>query len=108
MYTIVLLIYLQSNLAVNLVGATVTGEFKTQAECRKAAVLKRGALPIPRGYAAAWQDAMCVPINRDVRVGNERATAFEQLLQAALEPGACESEGACRRAGIAPPKKTKP
>jgi hypothetical protein len=86
MYTMILLIYLQSGLAVNLAGATVFGEFRTLAQCRKAALRKRGPLPIPRGHAAAWQDTMCVPIDRNVRVGNERASAFEQLLHDALEP----------------------
>jgi hypothetical protein len=103
MYTIVLLIYLQSGITVNLAGATVTGEFDTQSKCNKEAVRQRGSLPIPRGYDAAWQDAMCVPINRDVRVGNETVTAFERLLQSSLQPGACKAEGACRRAGIEPP-----
>lgn len=97
MYTMVLLIYLQSGLSVNLAGATVMGEFKTQALCQKAAVRKRGPLPVPRGYAAAWQDTMCVAINRDVHVGNERETAFEQLLHDAIEPGGCRTETPCRR-----------
>lgn len=109
MFTMILLIYLQTNLTVNLVGATVSGEFTTLASCQKAAVQKRGPLPIPRGYHAAWQDTMCIPINRDVTVGNERLTAFEKLLHAALEPDGCRSEGACRRAGIAPkPPKKRP
>lgn len=98
MYTIVLLIYLQSGLSVNLAGATVSGEFNTLALCQKAALRKRGPLPIPRGYAGAWQDSMCVPINRDVRVGNERATAFEQLLHDAIEPERCRADAPCRRA----------
>ena len=97
MYTMVLLIYLQSGLSVNLAGATVMGEFKTLALCQKAAVLKRGPLPVPRGYAAAWRDTMCVPINRDVRVGNDRETAFEQLLHDAIEPDGCRAEEPCRR-----------
>lgn len=100
MYTMILLIYLQTGLTVNLAGATVSGQFNTLAMCQKAAVRKKGSLPIPRGYAAAWQDTMCVPINRGVRVGNERLTAFEKLMADSLEPRACESEGACRRAGI--------
>ncbi len=108
MYTMILLIYLQSGLAVNLAGATVSGEFNTLAACRKEALRKRGPLPIPRGYAAAWQDTMCVPINRDVRVGNERATAFEQLLHAAIEPDGCQAEGACRRADTPGPAKPRP
>ena len=103
MYTMVLLIYLQSGLFVNLAGATVSGEFNTLALCQKEAVRKRGPLPVPRGYAGAWQDAMCVPINRDVRVGNERATAFEQLLHDAIEPGICRLETPCRPAA-APPR----
>ena len=101
MYTIVLLIYLQSGLAVNLAGATVSGEFKTLALCQKAAVNKRGPFPVPRGYAAAWKDTLCVPINRDVRVGNERETAFEQLLHGAIEPGGCRASAPCRRADAA-------
>jgi hypothetical protein len=95
-YTMVLLIYLQSGLSVNLAGATVMGEFKTLALCQKAAVRTRGPLPIPRGYAAAWRDTMCVPINRDVHVGNERETAFEQLLHDAIEPDGCRAEAPCR------------
>lgn len=103
MFTIILLIYLQSNLHVNLVGSTVVGEYATHASCEAAAAHKRGPLPVPRGYAAAWQDALCTPINRDVRVGNEGITEFEKLLAAALKPGACQSdEQACRRAGIVP------
>ncbi|MDB5920180.1 MAG: hypothetical protein JWR40_4414 [Massilia sp.] len=97
MYTMVLLIYLQSGLSVNLAGATVSGEFKTLALCQKAAVRKRGPLPVPQGYAAAWQDTTCVPINRDVRVGNERETAFEQLLHEALEPDGRPFDPPCRR-----------
>jgi hypothetical protein len=103
MFTMISLIYLQMGLTVNLAGATVSGEFKTLALCQKAAVRQKGPLPIPRGYAAAWQDTLCVPINREVRVGNERLTAFEKLLADSLEPRACDSEGVCRRAGIAPP-----
>jgi hypothetical protein len=107
MFTMILLIYLQSGRTVNLAGATASGKFDTLAACQKAAVRTRGPLPIPRGYAAAWQDAMCIPINRDVRVGNERLTAFEKLLHDALELKSCEAEGACRRAGIAQPPPQK-
>jgi hypothetical protein len=105
MFTMILLVYLQAGRTVNLAGATVSGEYNTQAMCQKQAVLKRGTLPIPRGYSAAWQDAMCVPIDRDVVVGNERVTEFEKLLANALQPQGCQSEGACRRAGITPPRK---
>lgn len=107
MFTMILLIYLQAGRTVNLAGATVSGEFTTMAACQKAALRQRGPLPIPQGYAAAWQDTMCIPINRDVRVGNERLTAFEKLLHEALQPNGCEAEGACRRAGIAPPPPGK-
>lgn len=103
----ILLIYLQSGLGVNLAGATVSGEFTTMAGCREGALRKRGPLPIPRGYAAAWQDVVCVRIHRGVRVGNERATAFEQLLHAAIEPDGCHAEGACRRADSAAPAKPR-
>ena len=105
MFTMILLIYLQSGRSVNLVGATVSGEFNTLPMCQKEAARKRGPLPIPRGYDAMWQDTMCIPINRDVRVGNERVTAFEEALNAALAPDGCKAEGACRRAGIPKPAK---
>lgn len=104
MYTMISLIYLQMGLAVNLAGATVSGEFPSLVLCQKAAARQKGPLPIPRGYAAAWQDTLCVPVNRDVRVGNERQTDFEKLLADSLEPRACDSEGICRRAGIARPR----
>jgi hypothetical protein len=107
MFTMILLIYLQSGRTVNLAGATVSGEFATLSICQKEAVRKRGSLPIPRGYDAMWQDTMCIPINRDVKVGNERVTAFEKLLNAALQPDACKAEGACIRAGISKPPKKK-
>lgn len=100
MFTMILLVYLQMGRTVSLAGAVPSGEFSTLALCQQAAARKKGALPIPRGYAAAWQDSMCVPIDREVRVGNERLTAFEKLLADALEPRACDSEGVCRRAGI--------
>lgn len=105
MFTMILLVYLQAGLTVSLAGATVSGEYPTQAECEKAAVRARGPLPIPRSYNAAWQDAICTRINRDVKVGNERVTEFDKLLYAALQPRGCESESACRRAGI---RKDKP
>jgi hypothetical protein len=109
MFTMILLIYLQAGRPVNLAGATVSGEFATLAACQAAAVRPRGSLPFRQGYAAAWQDTLCIPINRDVRVGNERLTAFEKLLQDALQPNGCEAEGACRRAGIvAPPPGKRP
>jgi hypothetical protein len=107
MFTMILLIYLQSGLNVNLAGSTVSGEFKTLSMCQKEAVRKRGPLPIPQGYDAAWQDTMCIPINRDVKVGNERVTAFEKLLHSALEPDNCQAEGACRRPEVRKPSKKK-
>jgi hypothetical protein len=108
MYTIILLIYLQSNLTVNLIGSTVTGEYPSKAACETAAVRKRGTIPVPRGYAAAWQDALCTRIERNVVVGNERITDFEKLLAAALQPRGCQSEGECRRAGITPGPTPEP
>lgn len=105
MYTIVLLIYLQSGRAVNLIGSAVSGEFPTKAACESEVLRKRGPLPIPKSYDAAWQDAMCVKIDNDVRVGNDRVSAFEKALQDALEPDSCAAEGACRRADVKAPKK---
>jgi hypothetical protein len=100
MYTIILLVYLQAGLTVNLAGATVTGEFPSLAACRAATVRAIHPLPIPQGYDAAWQDATCTAISRDVKVGNERLTDYEQTLFAALEPRPCQSAEACRQAGV--------
>jgi hypothetical protein len=103
MFTMILLIYLQAGSTVNLVGATVSGEFGTQAMCQAEADRARGSLPIPRGYNAAWQDTLCVPIENQVRVGDERLTAFQKLLAATMVPDACKAEGACRRGGVTRP-----
>jgi hypothetical protein len=104
----ILLIYLQAGSTVNLAGATVSGEFGTQAQCQAEAERARGSLPIPRGYDAAWQDTVCVPIDQQVRVGNERLTAFQKLLASTMVPDACKAEGACRRAGIKPDEPGEP
>ena len=100
MYTIILLVYLQAGLTVNLAGATVSGEYANMPACRAAMARAIHPLPIPRGYDAAWQDARCTDISRDVKVGNERLTDYEKTLFGALEPQPCASAEACRRAGV--------
>ncbi|MEO7493550.1 MAG: hypothetical protein ABIT83_08220 [Massilia sp.] len=98
MFTMILLVYLQSGLTVNLIGATVSGEFADLRACRAASTRAIHTLPIPQGYDAAWQDATCTPINRNVKVGNERLTAMDRALFAALEPQPCAAPAACRPA----------
>ena len=94
MFTMILLIYLQAGRSVNLAGATASGEFTTMAAADSAWLRRRMA-----GHHVHSN-------HRDVRVGNERLTAFEKLLHDALEPNGCKAEGACRRAGIeAPPAR---
>jgi hypothetical protein len=87
MSTIVLLLYLQQNLAVTLESSSLRGVVVTRAECEAAAVRLRGPLPTPRSYAAAWHDAVCLPINREVKV-NELAPLDLRHLFERPPPGA--------------------
>jgi hypothetical protein len=96
MFTIVLLLYLQLHLEVSLEGSSLRGVYRTAAECEDAAVKLRGALPTPRGHAAAWQDAVCLPIGRDVKV-NELAPLDLGRLHQQWPPMDCGADGAWRR-----------
>jgi len=96
MFTIILLLYLQQNLDVTLESSSLRGQFRAKAECEVAAARLRGPLPTPRGYAAAWHDALCIPINRDVRVSQAKPIDLGQLLQQ-RPPTSCPATGAWRR-----------
>ncbi|QNA88820.1 hypothetical protein G4G28_10550 [Massilia sp. Dwa41.01b] len=96
MFTIVLLLYLQQQTEVTLAGSSLRGVYGTRAECEAAAVRSRGPLPTPRGYAAAWHDAQCLPINREVRVDELAAQDIGKLLQGQV-PRDCGASGAWRR-----------
>ncbi|MGF6274572.1 hypothetical protein ABIB38_002955 [Massilia sp. UYP11] len=96
MFTMILLLYLQQNLDVTLESSSLRGEFASSAACEEAAVRLRGALPTPEGHAAAWHDALCVPIARGVRV---RASAPPDLGALLREgpPLQSAADGAWRR-----------
>lgn len=96
MFTMILLYYLQQGLDVSLESTGVRGVYRTEAECEAAAVRARGPLPVPRNYAAAWQDARCMQIARDVRVNDMPPVDMARLLR---EQGAeaCQGDSAWRR-----------
>jgi hypothetical protein len=96
MFTIILLLYMQQNLDVTLESSNLRGRYRTKTECEAAAVKLRGPLPTPRGYDAAWHDALCLPINRDVRVNDVKPIDLGKLLQQ-QPPTGCAGEGAWRR-----------
>lgn len=96
MYTIVLLLYLQQNLEVTLEGSSLRGAYETKQECEAAAVRLRGPLPAPAGVSAAWHDAVCLPINREVRVKEMAPLHIEDLLRQGPLPG-CAASGDWRR-----------
>ena len=95
MFTMILLLYLQLHLEVTLESSGLRGTYATRAECETAATRLRGPLPTPRSYDAAWHDAVCLPINREVRV-NELAPQGIGDLFKNLPPG-CGADGAWRR-----------
>jgi hypothetical protein len=108
MYTMILLLYLQSGLDVSLDQANLRGEFKTRAACEAAADKLRGPIPIPRNVQAAWQDAMCIKLDNNVRVNEMRPIELGRLLQQ-NPPLGCQAEGAWARvaemcAGAAQPQ----
>jgi hypothetical protein len=96
MFTIILMFYLQQGADVTLDHASPRGQFRSKAECEAQAVRLRGPVPIPRNYAAAWNDALCVPINRQVRVNQEQPSDLGKLL-AQHPPQGCQAEGSWRR-----------
>lgn len=96
MFTMILLLYLQQNLDVTLESSSLRGEFASGAECERAAVRLRGALPAPEGHAAAWHDAVCVPIARDVHVREGAPLDLGTLLSEG-PPAQCAADGGWRR-----------
>jgi hypothetical protein len=94
-FTIILLLYLQQNLEVTLEGSSLRGVYATRAECEATAVRLRGPLPTPLSYAAAWHDALCLPINREVRVKELAPLDLRHLFE--RPPPGCGADGAWRR-----------
>jgi len=92
----ILLLYLQQHLDVTLESSSLRGEFASSAACEEAAVRLRGALPTPEGHAAAWHDALCVPIARGVKVRSSTPLDLGALLRE-HPPAECGADGAWRR-----------
>ena len=97
MFTIVLLLYLQQHLEVTLESSSLRGAYLTRAECEATATRLRGPLPTPPTYAAAWHDAVCLPIDREVKVTDVAPQGFDQLFERAPPAGECFADGAWRR-----------
>lgn len=96
MFTLILLLYLQQNLDVTLESSNLHGKFASLADCEHAAARLRGALPTPEGIAAAWHDAVCLPIARGVEVHASAPVALAALLRE-RPPLECGADGAWRR-----------
>jgi hypothetical protein len=96
MYTMILLLYLQSGLDVTLDQANLRGEFRTKTDCEAAAGKLRGPMPIPRNVQAAWQDVMCIKLNPNVGVNPMKPVELGKLLQE-NPPLGCQAEGAWER-----------
>jgi hypothetical protein len=96
MYTIILLLYLQQGLDVTLDQTRLRGRYPTRARCEAAAARLRGPLPIPRSHDAAWQDALCIPIARNVEVNEAEPLDLARAL-AQNPPLHCQADGAWER-----------
>jgi hypothetical protein len=96
MYTMILLLYLQQNLDVSLDRTSLRGQFPSEARCEAQARTLRGPVAVPRNYAAAWQDVLCVPIANNVRVNEAAPLDLAKALQAHA-PLRCQAEGAWER-----------
>jgi len=96
MYTMILLLYLQSGLDVTLDQANLRGEYRSKAACEDAAAKLRGPVPIPRHVQAAWQDVMCIKLNPNVHVNDMKPIELGKLLQQ-HPPLGCQAEGAWAR-----------
>jgi hypothetical protein len=96
MFTIILMLYLQQGREVTLESAAPHGRYDSRARCEAAATRLRGPLPIPKGYAASWHDALCVPLARDVRVNDAGYPDLGKVLREQPASG-CQGEGAWRR-----------
>lgn len=115
MYTMILLLYLQQGLDVTLDQANLRGEYRKMADCEAAALSLRGPVPIPHDLDAAWQDAICVRVNANVRVNAMKPVDLGTLLRQ-HPPLKCQADGAwarvaalCRSpAPLAPPAQDAP
>jgi hypothetical protein len=96
MFTIILMVYLQQHLDVTLQHAEPHGRFDSKKACEAAATRLRGPVPIPRSYSAAWQDALCVPIHRNVQVPQQPQPDLAKVLRDQPASG-CQVEGSWRR-----------
>jgi hypothetical protein len=96
MYTMILLLYLQSGLDVTLDQASLRGEFRSKGSCEAAADKLRGPIPIPRHVQAAWQDVLCIKLNPNVSVNQMKPIELGKLLQQ-NPPLGCQAEGAWSR-----------
>lgn len=96
MFTMILLLYLQTNLDLTLDSSSLRGEFASREACEQAAVRLRGPLPTPEGLTAAWHDALCVPLARGVQVREGASAQFGALLRE-RPPSGCGADGAWRR-----------
>lgn len=96
MYTMIVLLYLQGNLQLSLDGVCLRGAFPSRAACERAAVPLRGAVPVPTGYDAAWQDVACTPVARNARVREGPPLDLGALLTT-QPPRTCQGEGTWRR-----------
>jgi hypothetical protein len=94
-FTIILLLYVQLHLEVTLESSSLRGVYLTRAECEAAALRLRGPLPTPAAYSAAWHDAVCLPVNRDVKVNELAPLDLRHLFE--RPPSGCAAEGAWRR-----------
>lgn len=96
MYTMILLLYLQSGQDVTLDQANLHGEFRSRRACETAAEKFRGPIPIPRNVQAAWQDVMCIKLDPNVSVNQTKPVELGRLLQD-NPPLGCQAEGAWAR-----------
>lgn len=96
MYTMILLLYLQQGLDVTLDQANLRGHFLNKAACEGAARTLRGPVPIPRNYAAAWQDVLCFKIANNVEVNDMKPLDLAKALQE-YAPLHCQADGAWER-----------
>lgn len=96
MFTMILLLYLQQHRDVTLESSSLRGSYRTKKACEAAALRLRGPLPTPDGYAAAWHDALCIRIDRNVEVKQGKPLDLGKLLEG-RPPVVCEGTGAWRR-----------
>jgi hypothetical protein len=96
-FTIILLLYVQLHLGVTLEDTSLRGVYATHADCEAAATRLRGPLPRPAAWSAAWHDAVCLPIDRDVKVNELAPLDLRQLFERPPPPGECGAAGAWRR-----------